>query len=81
MREREIGLSTTESHFSDILCTFCLNCVSCQKTERVGATKSKVSIDNLNGQARKSIDHTLPKNLTRNTLLENFSKTSTPPKA
>ena len=43
------------------VCSYCWNCVVRQKTERVGATKSKVWIGNFNVKTRKTIEHILLK--------------------
>ena len=40
------------------VCSFCWNCVACQKSERVGDTESNIWIGNFNVKARKTI---LPK--------------------
>ena len=50
------------------VCSFCSNCVACQKTERVDSTEDKVWIGRFNVKAWKTIEHILPKN---------FGKTST----
>ena len=61
---------------SSWVCSFC--CVAPQKTEYVGATESKVWIDNFNIKSKKNYRAHSPKNLACHTIEQNVGKTSTP---
>ena len=64
-------------HRSQGCARFAEICVACQKIEPVGATESKIW-GNFNVKTRKNSEHILAKNLAHHTILQNFSKTSTP---